>query len=98
MSEEQTKVPAPAPSVLDMLVDALALRIKDKIMEEIDARIADSQKSIDVGSIEGLDSYVDNSIYEYMSDNKIDADDIEGLEKVIERTIYHATFSIEVEV
>lgn len=78
----------PVPSILDMLADALALRIKAKIMEEIDQRIADSRQSIDADEVEGLDKYFENCMKDYeRHGRKIDVDDIEGLDKAIEDVI-----------
>lgn len=74
-----------APSIMDILVDALVERIKDKLIEAVDARIADNRAAIDPDEIEGLERWFKDAIDEHERSRVISADEIDRLEETIEK-------------
>lgn len=87
----------PVPDVLDMLVEALAIRIKDKLMEDIMETISKNLPTVDADSIEGLDKWFDHAIEEMdrHGGRKVDAEDVENLDEYIKETLKQATISID---
>ncbi len=93
----RTQPKAPVPDVLDMLVEALVIRIKDKLMEEIAETIHKNLPKVQADDVEGLETYFDHAIEEYDRNNnrKIDADEVENLEDYIKETLKQATISFD---
>lgn len=87
----------PTPDILEMLVEALVLRIKDRLMEEITEKISNNLPEVEADAVEGLDDYIIRAIdYErHVGGRKIDVDDIEGLDKAIEDVIKNASVSLD---
>lgn len=92
------RVKAPVHDIMDVLVQALAYRIKDVLMEEIMETISKNLPLVEAESIEGLDRYIQHAIEENdrHGDRKIDADDVEGLDEYIKETLKQATISIDI--
>lgn len=100
---DQTVIPAKPKDFLDLLVEAIADRIKEKMMLDISDAINEHvqlmirQKGISADDIEGLERFFDSSMEEYQRNNniKIDADDVEGLEDYVKETMKQATLTID---
>jgi hypothetical protein len=88
---------------LDLLVEAVAERVKEKMLLDISdainehVRLMVRQKGIHADDIEGLEGYFDHCMEDYQrnSNIKIDADDVEGLDSYIKETMKEATVNID---
>jgi hypothetical protein len=82
--------------ILDMLVEALALRIKDKLMEEITETINKNLPTVNADGVEGLEHMIDCHIEATFNDrnNRIDVDQVEGIDNVIEKIFSNGDIKI----
>ncbi len=82
MAEDDKEVfalPKESSLFMDLLVVNLLPRLKDKLMEEIDRRIVESQPAIHANAVEGLEQFIHNI--------KIEPDNIEGLDAWVDDAI-----------
>ena len=91
--------PVPKPDFLELLIQALATRVKDMILSDLNNHIRNEVKNqisdIDASDIDDLDDFVDKAIENYDGNRRIGADDIRDLDDAIKAVLIDATLSID---
>lgn len=83
------EIPKAAPDFLDLLVQAIADRVKKIIINDLNEHIKTEVRSINADDISDLDDHIDQRVNNGFDrgDITIDVEDIKGLERWFENSI-----------